>query len=117
KEKVLELNIPMPEIWIEPGRSFVGEAGITMYEIGSQKEIEGVRKYVLVDGGMSDNIRPAIYDAKYEEVIANRVNAEEKELVSIAGKCCEFEDMLIWDLNLAKSQSGCYLDMFTMEVL
>src|SRR5690625_3478779 len=113
KEKVLELNIPMPEIWIEPGRSIVGEAGITMYEIGSQKEIEGVRKYVSVDGGMSDNIRPALYDAKYEAVIANRVNAEEKELVSIAGKCCESGDMLIWDLNLPKSQSGDYLAMFS----
>src|SRR5699024_12359952 len=86
---------------------------ITMYEIGSQKEIEGVRKYVSVDGGMSDNIRPALYDAKYEAVIANRVNAEEKELVSIAGKCCESGDMLIWDLNLHKSQSGDYLAMFS----
>src|SRR5699024_1321448 len=93
KEKVLELKILMPEILIELGRSIVGEVGITMYEIGSQKEIEGVRKYVSVDGGMSDNIRPALYDAKYEAVIANRVNAEEKELVSIAGKCCESGDM------------------------
>src|SRR5690625_6004423 len=62
---------------------------------------------------MSDNIRAALYDAKYEAVIANRVNAEEKELVSIAGKCCESGDMLIWDLNLPKSQSGDYLAMFS----
>ncbi|HLR60579.1 MAG TPA: diaminopimelate decarboxylase [Pseudogracilibacillus sp.] len=113
KEKTLEIGIPMPEIWIEPGRSIVGEAGISLYQVGSQKTIEGVRKYISVDGGMNDNIRPALYDAKYEAVLANRVQAEEKEEVSIAGKCCESGDMLIWDLYLPKSYPGDYLAMFS----
>ena len=62
----------MPEIWIEPGRSLVGDAGITLYKVGSSKEVPGVRKYLAVDGGMSDNIRPALYQAKYEAVLANK---------------------------------------------
>lgn len=113
KEAVEKINIPLPEIWIEPGRSIVGEAGITLYEVGSKKEIEGVRKYISVDGGMNDNIRPALYDAKYEAVIANRVHADLKEKVSIAGKCCESGDMLIWDLQLPKTKAGDVLAMFS----
>lgn len=113
KKESDSLNIPMPEIWIEPGRSIVGEAGISLYEVGSTKTIEGVRKYVAVDGGMNDNIRPALYDAKYEAVIANRVNSEDKERVSIAGKCCESGDMLIWDIDLPITQTGDTLAMFS----
>ena len=67
-------NYPMPEIWIEPGRSLVGDAGTTFYTAGSTKEVPGVRTYVAVDGGMSDNIRPALYGAKYTAVTANRMN-------------------------------------------
>lgn len=100
--KSAELNVPMPEIWIEPGRSLVGEAGTTLYTIGSEKEIPNVRHYVAVDGGMSDNIRPALYNAKYEAMLANRARAEVTDVVSIAGKCCESGDMLIWDLHLPK---------------
>ncbi len=113
KNAVEKIGIPLPEIWIEPGRSIVGEAGISLYEIGSQKTIEGVRKYISVDGGMNDNIRPALYDAKYEAVLANRVHDESKEVVSIAGKCCESGDMLIWDLELPKSKPGDLLAMFS----
>jgi diaminopimelate decarboxylase len=93
-------KLSLPEIWIEPGRSLVGDAGITLYRVGSSKEVPGVRKYLAVDGGMSDNIRPALYQAKYEAVIANKPLAAVKETVSIAGKCCESGDMLIWDLPL-----------------
>lgn len=93
-------SMSLPEIWIEPGRSLVGDAGTTLYKVGAQKEVPNVRKYVAVDGGMSDNIRPALYQAKYEAVLANRPLAESKEKVSIAGKCCESGDMLIWDLPL-----------------
>jgi diaminopimelate decarboxylase len=97
---------PLPEIWIEPGRSIVGDAGTTLYTIGSSKTIPGVRKYVSVDGGMTDNPRPALYDAKYEAMLANRALEPVEETVSIAGKCCETGDMLIWDLELPKTQPG-----------
>jgi diaminopimelate decarboxylase len=90
----------------------VGDAGTTLYTIGSQKDIPGVRKYVAVDGGMMDNIRPALYDAKYEAILANRANEEPEEVVSIAGKACESGDMLIWDLPLPKVQSGDILAVF-----
>ncbi|WML45174.1 diaminopimelate decarboxylase [Neobacillus sp. PS3-40] len=96
--QIYEMNLP--EIWIEPGRSLVGDAGITLYRVGSQKEVPNVRKYLAVDGGMSDNIRPALYQAKYEAVLANKPLEKPTETVSIAGKCCESGDMLIWDLPL-----------------
>ena len=83
----------IPEIWIEPGRSLVGDAGTTLYTIGSQKEVPGIRKYVAIDGGMSDNIRPALYEAKYEAAVANRMNDACHDTASIAGKCCESEEM------------------------
>ncbi|QPA29919.1 diaminopimelate decarboxylase [Thermaerobacillus caldiproteolyticus] len=112
KKQVIEIDIAMPEIWIEPGRSLVGDAGTTIYSIGSQKEVPNVRKYVAVDGGMSDNIRPALYEAKYEAVLANRMLDENEEVVAIAGKCCESGDMLIWDLPLPKAEAGDYLAVF-----
>lgn len=94
------LQMSMPEIWIEPGRSIVGDAGTTLYTIGSQKDIPKVRRYLSVDGGMGDNLRPALYDAKYEGMLANRANEQPEETFSVAGKCCESGDMLIWDLPL-----------------
>ncbi|WP_044640287.1 diaminopimelate decarboxylase [Risungbinella massiliensis] len=90
----------IPEIWVEPGRRIVGEAGTTLYTVGAIKEIPGIRKYVSVDGGMADNPRPALYQAKYEAMLANRAFEEPSEIVSIAGKACESGDMLIWDLQL-----------------
>ncbi|WML59873.1 diaminopimelate decarboxylase [Neobacillus sp. PS2-9] len=105
-------SMQMPEIWIEPGRSLVGDAGITLYKVGSSKEVPGVRKYLAVDGGMSDNIRPALYSAKYEAVLANRPLAKTKETVSIAGKCCESGDMLIWDLPLPEAGEEDILAVF-----
>jgi diaminopimelate decarboxylase len=93
-------GMALPEIWIEPGRALVGDAGTTLYTVGSMKHIPNVRDYVSVDGGMSDNIRTALYDAKYEAALANRMNEESNKLVSIAGKCCETGDMLIWDVTL-----------------
>jgi len=106
KENFGSNDYPLPEIWIEPGRSIVGDAGTTLYTIGSTKEIPGVRKYVAVDGGMSDNPRPALYDAQYEAMLANRATEQPEEVVSIAGKLCESGDMLIWDLNLPKVEPG-----------
>ncbi|MCM3341737.1 diaminopimelate decarboxylase [Paenibacillus sp. MER TA 81-3] len=96
----------LPEIWVEPGRSIIGEAGTTLYTIGSVKDIPGVRKYVAVDGGMTDNPRPALYESRYEAMVANRGNEEASEVVSIAGKCCESGDMLIWDVALPKVNQG-----------
>ncbi|MDG4656868.1 diaminopimelate decarboxylase [Ectobacillus antri] len=100
REQCTAYNYPLPEIWIEPGRSIVGDAGTTLYTVGSIKEVPGIRKYVAVDGGMTDNIRPALYNASYEAMLANRANEAPTETVSIAGKCCESGDMLIWDIQL-----------------
>jgi len=99
-------SISEPEVWIEPGRSIVGPAGTTLYTVGSTKEVEGIRKYVAVDGGMTDNPRPALYQAKYEAMLANRCLEPADDLVSIAGKCCESGDMLIWDVHLPRPVAG-----------
>ncbi|MCM3747346.1 diaminopimelate decarboxylase [Paenibacillus pasadenensis] len=103
---------PLPEIWVEPGRSIVGDAGTTLYTVGTNKDIPGVRKYIAVDGGMTDNPRPALYESKYEAVLANRATEPAAETVSVAGKCCESGDMLIWDLQLPKAETGDLLAVF-----
>ncbi|HHY71112.1 MAG TPA: diaminopimelate decarboxylase [Thermoanaerobacterales bacterium] len=113
KESCKKHGLPIPKILIEPGRAIIGEAGTTLYTIGAIKNIPGVRKYVSVDGGMSDNIRPALYGAKYSAVVANKVNGSKKETVSIAGKCCESGDMLIWDIDLPKIAPGDILAVFS----
>ncbi|MDQ0219049.1 diaminopimelate decarboxylase [Peribacillus cavernae] len=112
KKQLQDSELNMPEIWIEPGRSLVGDAGTTLYKVGSEKDVPDIRKYLAVDGGMSDNIRPALYDAKYEAVLANRPLEDPEETVSIAGKCCESGDMLIWDLPLPKAGRGDILAVF-----
>ncbi|MDP4125637.1 MAG: diaminopimelate decarboxylase [Bacillota bacterium] len=99
-------TFPRPKIIIEPGRSIVGTAGTTLYTIGSTKEIPGIRKYVAIDGGMADNPRPSLYQARYEAVLANRAKEESTETVTVAGKCCESGDMLIWDIKLPIVESG-----------
>lgn len=109
KEFSTEFNYPLPEIGIEPGRSIVGEAGITLYEIGTIKEIPNVNKYVSVDGGMSDHIRTALYDAQYEALLVNR-NEPNDETVTIAGKLCESGDIIIKDAKLPSTvKRGDYL--------
>ncbi|GIN55691.1 diaminopimelate decarboxylase [Lederbergia ruris] len=112
KAETDRLGLDLPEIWIEPGRSMVGDAGTTLYSVGSQKDVPNIRKYLAVDGGMTDNLRPALYDAKYEAILANRANEESKEKVSIAGKCCESGDMLIWDLPLPEASPNDILAVF-----
>jgi len=101
-----DLNVKLPKLIIEPGRSIVGNAGTTLYTIGSIKDIENVKKYVSVDGGMTDNIRPALYDAEYECIIANGVHGSEKEQVTISGKCCESSDILLDKVSMPKAESG-----------
>lgn len=103
----------MPEIWIEPGRSLVGDAGTTLYTIGSQKTVPDVRHYIAVDGGMSDNIRPALYQARYDARVANRMNADATQLVTVAGKCCESGDKLIEDITLPEVEAGDILAIFS----
>lgn len=112
KENAARYGFDIPEIWIEPGRSLVGDAGTTLYTVGSQKEVPGVRQYVAVDGGMNDNIRPALYQAKYEAATANRIGEAHDQTVSIAGKCCESGDMLIWDIDLPEVKEGDLLAVF-----
>ncbi|AXH98828.1 diaminopimelate decarboxylase [Sporosarcina sp. PTS2304] len=107
-----ENEYPIPEIWIEPGRSLVGDAGTTIYSIGSTKEVPGVRTYVAVDGGMSDNIRPALYDAHYSSAVANRMNEPHDQQWTVAGKCCESGDKLIENASLTKVETGDLLAVF-----
>ncbi|EYE88551.1 diaminopimelate decarboxylase [Fervidicella metallireducens AeB] len=99
-------GLKRPTVYIEPGRWVVGEAGITLYTVGAIKEIKGIRKYVCIDGGMTDNIRPSLYNANYTAVVANKKESEEKEVITIAGKCCESGDILIKDCQLNKLESG-----------
>lgn len=99
-------GLPFPEVIIEPGRSIVGAAGTTLYTVGSIKTIPGIRKYIAVDGGMTDNPRPALYQAEHEAILANRARDVADETVSVAGKCCESGDMLIWDIQLPQVQSN-----------
>jgi diaminopimelate decarboxylase len=95
-----------PRILIEPGRSLVGNAGLTVYSVGTVKEIPGLRTYVAVDGGMSDNLRPMLYDARYEALIANRADAIPDIPATIAGMHCESGDILVRDTLLAAPQVG-----------
>ena len=113
KECIEVKQIRKPVLVIEPGRSIVGEAGITLYTVGAVKEIKGVRKYVAIDGGMGDNPRFALYQAKYEAVFANRVNNETQEIVTVAGKCCESGDMIAVDVNLPDAKRGDIVAVFS----
>jgi diaminopimelate decarboxylase len=97
---------PVPRILIEPGRSLVGNAGVTAYEIGTVKEIPGVRTYLSVDGGMSDNMRPMLYGSRYEAIVANRAGATPGTLATVAGMHCESGDILITDVLLADPGPG-----------
>lgn len=112
QEKAREYGLRVPRVIVEPGRAISGPAGITLYTIGSFKEVTGIRKYVAVDGGMTDNIRTALYGARYSALLANKADQEPVETVSVAGKCCESGDMLIWDTRLPKLESGDILAVF-----
>lgn len=102
-----------PILTIEPGRSIVANSGTTLYTIGSVKEIPGIRTYVAVNGGMTDNIRPELYNAEYECVIANRVEGKNRQTVTIAGKCCESGDILLENVELPEVKSGDTLAVLT----
>jgi diaminopimelate decarboxylase len=103
---VREVFDPVPRILVEPGRSLVGNAGVTVYRVGTVKQIPGVRTYVAVDGGMSDNMRPALYGARYEAVIADRASEAPDTSATVAGMHCESGDILIRDTRLADPAQG-----------
>jgi len=99
-------KLSLPQLRCEPGRSLIGNAGVTAYTLGSRKEVQGVRTYLSVDGGMSDNPRPITYQATNQTVLANRMSATSSETVTIAGKHCESGDILFKDVWLPKAESG-----------
>jgi diaminopimelate decarboxylase len=99
-------GLDVPRVVLEPGRSIVGRAGVALYTVGARKEIPGTRTYVSVDGGMADNIRPAIYGSRYEALPAGRPFAANEETVTIAGKYCESGDILVRDVELPRLEEG-----------
>lgn len=106
KAKSAQHGMPLPYLLLEPGRSIIGEAGITLYTVGAIKNIPGLKKYLAIDGGMFDNPRYALYQSKYTPVLANRAAETSTEIVSIAGKCCESGDLIAVNVNLPKAESG-----------
>ena len=106
KKKAKEKDLKLPYLLLEPGRSIVAEAGITLYTVGAIKDIPGIKKYIAIDGGMFDNPRYALYQSKYTPVLANRANEEATEIVTIAGKCCESGDLIAVNVSLPCAKSG-----------
>ena len=102
-----------PFLCIEPGRSVVGEAGITLYTVGAIKEIAGVKKYLALDGGMFESPRHCLYGSRYEAALANRANEENTEFVTLAGKCCESGDIICDHVNLPKAERGDIVAVFS----
>ena len=99
-------GLKVPQLVVEPGRSIAGPAGVALYTVGSIKDIPGVRRYVAVDGGMGDNIRPKLYGARYEAVLASAPDRAPEGKVTIAGKYCESTDILITDIEMPELKSG-----------
>jgi diaminopimelate decarboxylase len=106
-KKCTQLGFDLPKLIIEPGRSIVGRAGVAVYTVGVIKDIPTVRTYVSLDGGMGDNIRPALYGSEYEAVVANKMTVDTgHEIVTLAGKYCESGDILVKDVSLPTLESG-----------
>lgn len=116
-EKVLAFcqqeNFPQPAVVIEPGRSIVAEAGISLHTIGAIKELPDIRKYVSIDGGMTDNIRPGLYAAHYNGMLANKADQPASEVVTVSGKACESTDILVKDIQLPTVATGDIFVTFT----
>lgn len=112
KENLVKYGLNEPKIIIEPGRSIVSNAGVTVYTAGSSKQVPEGRKYIAVDGGMADNPRPSMYQAKYYAVIANKMNEETTQTVTIAGRYCESGDILINDAHLPEAEPGDIICIF-----
>jgi diaminopimelate decarboxylase len=106
KEECERHGLPVPRILVEPGRAVVANSGITLYTVGVVKEIPGIRTYVAVDGGMTDNIRPALYGARYECLVANKADEPRTEVVTVAGKHCETGDLIARDAPIQPVETG-----------
>ena len=101
-----DAKMPLPMLIMEPGRSLIGTAGVTLYRVGTIKDIPNIRRYLFIDGGMADNPRPIMYQAKYTYEIANKANQPASECYSIAGRYCESGDILAKDVMLPKAELG-----------
>ena len=112
KENCAKYNFDEPILYIEPGRSIVGTSGVTLYTIGSYKQVPKGRKYIAVDGGMADNPRPSMYGARYVAEIANKKENENFEKVTVAGRFCESGDILIKDIELNSPETGDILCVY-----
>jgi diaminopimelate decarboxylase len=111
REGLWRHELAAPKLIVEPGRSIVARAAVALYTVGSSKEVPGVKRFVSVDGGMADNIRPAMYEARYAALVANRVHDERRETVTVAGKYCESGDVLMVDAELPPLEAGDILAM------
>lgn len=112
KENAPKYGVKEPEIHIEPGRSIIGTSGVTLYTVGSSKQVPNGKKYVAVDGGMADNPRPSLYQALYTADVANRPNDSREEIVTIAGRFCESGDILIKDVKMPNLNEGDILCVY-----
>lgn len=111
-ESMKKYSVEIPTIYIEPGRSIISTSGVTLYTVGSSKQVPNGRKYVAVDGGMADNPRPSMYQAEYVAEVANKIHTEDKEIVTIAGRYCESGDILINEIELPKLDTGDILCVY-----
>lgn len=113
KNECKDFSLKLPKLMFEPGRSIVGEAGITLYTVGTIKEITGLKKYVAIDGGMFDNPRFCLYQAQYTALLANHAAEPPIEYVSLAGKCCESGDLIARKIHLQRAETGDILAVFS----
>jgi diaminopimelate decarboxylase len=113
RARAQEHDIPLPKVMLEPGRSIVGDAGATLYTVGAVKTIPHIRTYVSVDGGMYENPRPALYGARYHAVLADRLAEPPARDVTVAGRCCESGDVLVWEVRVPEPRSGDLLAVFS----
>ena len=113
KETVQKLGMPMPKILMEPGRSIVADAGMTLYSVGTIKEITGYKNYVSIDGGMTDNPRFALYGSKYTVLLANRMNEKADFTCDVVGRCCESGDIIQPDITMPKPVRGDLVAVLT----
>ena len=108
-----KLNLPVPKVLMEPGRSLVADAGMTLYTVGSVKEITGYKNYVSIDGGMTDNPRYTLYESPYTVILASRANDEKNYTATVAGRCCESGDLIQENVKMPKPIRGEILAVLT----
>lgn len=113
RRAAVDLDLPVPSLYIEPGRAIVGEAGYTLYTVGAIKHIPGIRTYIAVDGGMADNIRPAMYSADYTAVVADRPDAPASRKARLVGRYCESGDVLIREVALPDVAPGDIIAVYS----